>query len=148
MKIVSHAVHTSPINIGQHGSGARALNPCGAERGLHRVSREYESRLSGENEGSTQSWSQAESSDTRLRESQVFRGGETRRQEWYCECSGDWYLYSGAEVEDTSQEMMETTRWESERIQVSRHCYPTLAKWNGQSCSVGAAESRARDNVK
>ena len=45
-----------------------------------------------------------ESCDTRLRESQVFRGGETKRQEWYCECSGDRYHDSGAEVEDTSQE--------------------------------------------
>ena len=83
----------------QHDSGARALNPWGAERGLHWVSRgraEYESRLSGENEGSTQSWYQDRNPTT-----QVFRGGEAKRQEWYCECSGDRYLDSGAEVEDT-----------------------------------------------
>ena len=56
---------------------------------------------------------------------------------------------------------MDTTRWECERIQVSRHWYLTLAKWNevlqvdlgtdernGQSCSGGATESRARDNFQ
>ena len=45
-----------------------------------------------------------ESCDTRQRESQVFREGETKRQEWYYEHSGDRYLDLGAEVEDTSQE--------------------------------------------
>ena len=66
--------------------------------------------------------------DTRLRESQVFRGRGTKRQEWYFECSGDRYLGSGTEVDDTSQRTMDTTRWEDEQTQVSRHWFLILAK--------------------
>ena len=68
---------------------------------------EHESRLKWlERENYTIMVSGPESWDT--------RGRETKRQEWYCECSGDKYLDSGAEVEDTSQETLDTTRWESE----------------------------------
>ena len=89
---------------------------------------------------------------TRLRESQVFRGGETKRQD------------SGTEVEDTlitRNEGNETLGIRTDPGLAALVSEPGEVKRSatggsghrrenvhGQSCSVGAAESRARDNVK
>ena len=65
--------------------------------------------------------------DTTLGKPSVFRSEESRWQEWYVEfreyimCSGDRYPDLVTAVEDPAQGTMDTTRWDPEQIQVSRH---------------------------
>ena len=63
----------------------------------------------------------------RLGKPPVFRGEETKWQEWYFKfreyimCSGDKYPELVTAIEDPAQGPMDTTRWDAEQIQVSRH---------------------------
>ena len=49
------------------------------------------------------------------RESQVFCGVETKRQEWYCECSGDRYLDSVCRSRGYITRNDGHVSWETER---------------------------------
>ena len=70
--------------------------------------------------------------DARLGKPPVFRGEETKWQEWYFKfrayimCSGDRYPELVTAIEDPAQGPMDTTRWDAEQIQVSRHLYLIL----------------------
>ena len=70
--------------------------------------------------------------DTRLGKPPVFRGEETKWQEWYLKfrayivCSNDRHPDLVTAVEDPAQGTMDTTRWDAEQIQVSRHQYLIL----------------------
>ena len=62
----------------------------------------------------------------------VFRGEETKWQEWYFKfracimCKGDRYLDLVAAVEDPAQGTMDTMLWDLEQVQVLRHLYLAL----------------------
>ena len=64
--------------------------------------------------------------DAMLEKPPVFRGVETKWQEWYFKfrakitCSDDRYPELVTAVEDQAQGPMDTTRWDAEQIQVSR----------------------------
>ena len=70
--------------------------------------------------------------DTRLGKPPVFRGEEARWQEWYFRfrayvmCSGDRYPDLVTAIEDPAQGTLDTTLWDAEQIQVSRHLYLIL----------------------
>ena len=70
--------------------------------------------------------------DAELGKPPVFRGEGTKWQEWYFKfrayimCSGDRYPELVTATEDPAQGPMDTTRWDSEQIQVSRHLYLIL----------------------
>ena len=75
--------------------------------------------------------------DARLEKTPVFRGEETKWQEWYFKfrayimCSGDRYPKLVTAIEDPAQGPMDTTRWDAEQIQVSRHLYLILVRGIG-----------------
>ena len=77
--------------------------------------------------------------DTRLGKPPVFRGEETKWQEWYFKfrayimCSGDRYPELVTAMEDPTQGPMDTTRWEAEQIEVSRHLYLILVMLTEES---------------
>ena len=70
--------------------------------------------------------------DTMLGKPPVFRGEEARWQEWYFKfrayimCIGDRYPDFVTAVGDPARGTMDTTLWDPEQIQVSRHLYLIL----------------------
>ena len=70
--------------------------------------------------------------DARLGKPPVIRGEETKWQEWYFKfrtrimCSGDRYPELVTAIEDQAQGPIDTTRWDEEQMQFSRHLYLIL----------------------
>ena len=151
------ALYTCMINISQHGSGARALKDheslgggrtwsaprltsmetvmrgwIGEARVEDQPQVERLQQMRGAEAGAAVRQPASNLLDARQGKPPVFRGEETKWQEWYFKfrayivCSGDRHPDLVTAIEDPTQRPMDTTRWDAEQIQVSRHLYLIL----------------------